>query len=83
MWSWQVFEEEDLCIWRSDIIDEFIFVFPDSGENVSATVRREFVEEALNGLEMDQKDRLKAEEMVAKFFANGHQIYAGYVDDPR
>jgi len=55
----------------------------DAGENVSATVRREFVEEALNGLEMDQKDRLKAEEMVAKFFADGHQIYAGYVDDPR
>ena len=54
-----------------------------TGETALATAQREFIEEALNGLEMNQKDREKAEATVAEFFAKGQQIYAGYVDDPR
>ncbi|GMT14777.1 hypothetical protein PFISCL1PPCAC_6074 [Pristionchus fissidentatus] len=45
----------------------------DPGEQVSATLKREFGEEALGG---------KAAQME-KVWGNGKQIYAGYVDDPR
>jgi ADP-ribose pyrophosphatase len=47
----------------------------DPGENVSVTLRREFAEEALNT--NTSSEQLKA------FFAAGHEIYKGYVDDPR
>jgi len=55
----------------------------DPGENVSVTVRREFMEEALNGLEQDENKRHELEQMVNDFFAGGEKIYQGYVDDPR
>lgn len=48
----------------------------DAGENVSATLKREFIEEALNGKVDD--------ELIDGFFKNTHEeIYRGYVDDPR
>jgi len=55
----------------------------DSGENVSATVRREFMEEALNGLEMENDSKQNVEKMLNDFFSKGTKIYQGYVDDPR
>ena len=55
----------------------------DPGEKVSATVKREFMEEALDstGTNKDNLDGLK--EMVEDFFSCGEEVYAGYVDDPR
>lgn len=50
----------------------------DPGEAVSATLRREFLEEALNVLQDPAK-----EAMVGDFFAAGEVVYRGYVDDPR
>ncbi|CAO1428906.1 unnamed protein product [Diamesa tonsa] len=48
----------------------------DAGENVSATLKREFIEEALNGKVDD--------ELIDGFFKESHQeVYRGYVDDPR
>lgn len=48
----------------------------DAGENVSATLKREFIEEALNGKVDD--------ELIDEFFKSTHEeIYRGYVDDPR
>ena len=55
----------------------------DPGEKVSVTVKREFMEEALDstGAGKDNLDSLKA--MVDEFFAGGEEVYSGYVDDPR
>jgi len=53
----------------------------DGGEHVSATLKREFGEEALNSLEDDQKEETK--KLIADFFKAGDKIYEGYVDDPR
>ncbi|XP_066928249.1 putative nudix hydrolase 6 isoform X1 [Clytia hemisphaerica] len=53
----------------------------DGGEHVSATLKREFGEEALNSLEDDQKEETKT--LIADFFKGGEKIYEGYVDDPR
>lgn len=47
----------------------------DPGEQVSTTLKREFIEEALNG-------KMKESELD-EFFSNGAEIYKGYVDDPR
>ena len=55
----------------------------DAGENVSATVRREFMEEALDSTGKGKENAVEMEKMVNEFFKNGRQIYAGYVDDPR
>ena len=55
----------------------------DPGENVSATVRREFMEEALDSTSASAEDKRKMETMVGEFFDKGSKIYAGYVDDPR
>lgn len=46
----------------------------DAGEQVSATLKREFTEEALSGFEDSQLDKL---------WSKGVPIYKGYVDDPR
>jgi ADP-ribose pyrophosphatase len=55
----------------------------DPGEKVSTTVKREFMEEALDSTGT-AKDNLPAlKEMVEKFFAGGEEVYKGYVDDPR
>ncbi|XP_034230825.1 ADP-ribose pyrophosphatase, mitochondrial [Thrips palmi] len=51
----------------------------DPGEAVSATLRREFLEEALNVLQDPAKEKL-----VGDVFASGGEVvYRGYVDDPR
>jgi len=52
----------------------------DPGENVSATLLREFLEEALNNL---QQSHAEAEETLKRFFSKGIEIYKGPVDDPR
>lgn len=49
----------------------------DPGERIAATLRREFREEALNTSHVDQHKKMD------KFFENGTEIYAGYVDYPR
>lgn len=65
-----------LCIQRGDTNE---IALPggmvDAGEQVSATLKREFIEEALNG-------KIHESELDA-FFADGKDIYKGYVDDPR
>merc|ERR1712055_20452 len=55
----------------------------DPGEKVSVTVKREFMEEALDstGAAKDNVEDLTA--MVDKFFEGGEEVYRGYVDDPR
>ena len=53
----------------------------DDGEVVSATVKREFEEEA--GNIDDPVERRRFQERVATLFEKGRQIYRGYIDDPR
>ena len=53
----------------------------DAGETVSTTVRREFVEEAVNI--SDEEERTMAMQLLDKLFANGRLVYQGYVDDAR
>nr|XP_022916941.1 ADP-ribose pyrophosphatase, mitochondrial [Onthophagus taurus] len=55
----------------------------DPGENVSETLKREFMEEALSSLELPQDDLIKEKEKISQFFKQGVEIYKGYVDDPR
>lgn len=53
----------------------------DNDEQISQTLKREFGEEALNSLELDEKQQTK--EAIEKLFKSGDIIYKGYVDDPR
>lgn len=53
----------------------------DGGEHVSATLKREFGEEALNSLDDEGKEETKT--LITEFFKGGDKIYEGYVDDPR
>jgi len=46
----------------------------DPNEHVSATLKREFTEEALNGVD---------DKTLEKLWSKGKPIYRGYVDDPR
>lgn len=55
----------------------------DPGETVSATLMREFMEEALNFLEKNNTEREDLQNSIAEFFRKGDEIYKGYVDDPR
>lgn len=55
----------------------------DPGEMVSITLRREFMEEAMNSLQKRPDELKKAEESIEAFFEHGEEIYKGYVDDPR
>ncbi|XP_050304005.1 ADP-ribose pyrophosphatase, mitochondrial isoform X2 [Anthonomus grandis grandis] len=55
----------------------------DPGEQVSETLKREFMEEALDSLEASFEQRKLDEEMIKQFFSFGSEIYKGYVDDPR
>lgn len=54
----------------------------DAGELVSATLRREFTEEAGN---VPASQRNKFERLATELFRsdNGREVYRGYVDDPR
>ena len=53
------------------------------GEKVSSTVKREFMEEALDSTDTAKENAEELREMVEKFFAEGKEVYKGYVDDPR
>ncbi|XP_071946495.1 ADP-ribose pyrophosphatase, mitochondrial-like isoform X2 [Antedon mediterranea] len=55
----------------------------DAGDTVSATLKREFGEEAMNSLEATGKEKKALEKEVAKLFRHGIEVYRGYVDDPR
>ncbi|NXG24526.1 NUDT9 protein, partial [Grallaria varia] len=56
----------------------------DPGEKISATLRREFKEEALNSLEKSPEEKAKLEKQLHKLFSQEHfVVYRGYVDDPR
>lgn len=75
---------EFVCIQRTDT---GIWAIPggmvDPGEKVSTTVKREFMEEALDSTGTAKENIGQLKEMVEKFFDNGEEIYRGYVDDPR
>ncbi|XP_072174396.1 transient receptor potential cation channel subfamily M member-like 2 [Diadema setosum] len=53
------------------------------GDKVSATLRREFSEEALGTLNKSVEEQANIRECVDKLFAEGIEVYKGYVDDPR
>ncbi len=54
----------------------------DPGECVSATLKREFMEEAMDSTDkgLDQAENMR---LVEEFFSEGDTVYKGYVDDPR
>ena len=55
----------------------------DSNETISTTLMREFMEEALNFLKMNDAERKILQNSIMEFFTKGDEIYKGYVDDPR
>lgn len=55
----------------------------DPGEEVSATLKREFSEEAMNSLDVSEDEVAKIRSQVNSAFSNGLEVYRGYVDDPR
>lgn len=55
----------------------------DPGENVSVTLKREFMEEATDCLGANSASRADTEKHLEKLFSGGDEIYKGYVDDPR
>ncbi|KAK7104610.1 ADP-ribose pyrophosphatase, mitochondrial-like [Littorina saxatilis] len=55
----------------------------DAGEVISAALKREFGEEALNSLETSPEEKDEIEKHMNELFQRGTQIYRGYVDDPR
>jgi ADP-ribose pyrophosphatase len=55
----------------------------EAGDTVSATLKKEFGEEALNSLEATDEEKRKIEEHINHLFKSGDKLYAGYVDDPR
>ena len=54
----------------------------DPGESVSATVKREFTEEAGEIKDKDHKEKFRALTETL-FKTGGEEVYRGYVDDPR
>lgn len=55
----------------------------DPGEQVSETLKREFLEEVLNSLESSKEEFEQNKMMIENFFKSGTVIYKGYVDDHR
>ncbi|KAM9026486.1 ADP-ribose pyrophosphatase, mitochondrial isoform 1-T1 [Ara ararauna] len=56
----------------------------DPGEKISATLKREFEEEALNSLQKSPEEKVELEKQLHKLFSQEHfVVYRGYVDDPR
>ncbi|PSN41282.1 ADP-ribose pyrophosphatase [Blattella germanica] len=55
----------------------------DPGEKVTSTLKREFMEEALNSLEIGKVEKEKWKSMIEAFFSAGEEVYRGYVDDHR
>lgn len=55
----------------------------DPGECVSVTMKREFMEEAMDSTTASSEENEKNQAMVEEFFCGGDEVYKGYVDDPR
>ncbi len=55
----------------------------DPGELVSNTMKREFMEEALNSDEMSPQELKDYGQKLMSIFSEGVQVFKGYVDDPR
>lgn len=55
----------------------------DPGEQISETLRREFMEEALNSGSLGSRDLNTVADRLKAFFDTGKEVYKGYVDDPR
>lgn len=55
----------------------------DPGEPRTATLIREFGEEACNSLEATPEQKAKINQQLTELFSTGEPIYKGYVDDPR
>ncbi|XP_055334511.1 ADP-ribose pyrophosphatase, mitochondrial-like [Paramacrobiotus metropolitanus] len=55
----------------------------DPGENVEETIRREFKEECMDSEQLTEDEKSTNKNLVEQFFKNGHEVYRGYVDDPR
>ncbi|KAM8962048.1 ADP-ribose pyrophosphatase, mitochondrial [Pelodytes ibericus] len=55
----------------------------DPGEVVTATLRREFCEEALNSLEKETEEKETSDKIHSLFSQEHLLVYKGYVDDPR
>ncbi|XP_074642546.1 ADP-ribose pyrophosphatase, mitochondrial-like [Tubulanus polymorphus] len=55
----------------------------DPGEMISATLKREFSEEALNSMKLSPAEKTKMEKDINAVFQTGKEVYRGYVDDPR
>jgi len=55
----------------------------DCGEVISTTLKREFMEEAMNLLDKSDKDAVKIEKQIEEVFKEGTEVFRGYVDDPR
>jgi len=55
----------------------------DPGEKVSVTLKREFMEEAMDSTAADAAENVANAAMIEEFFKGGVEIYSGYVDDPR
>ncbi|XP_033624226.1 transient receptor potential cation channel subfamily M member-like 2 isoform X2 [Asterias rubens] len=53
------------------------------GDVVSATLKREFGEEALGSMEKSMDEVALLAKKIEDLFSNGVEIYKGYVDDPR
>lgn len=49
----------------------------DPGEKVSVTLRREFMEEALDSTQASEDEVKRMEAMVKDFFAKGIEVYKG------
>ena len=66
-------------------VDTHIWALPggmvDPGEDVDATLRREFDEEA--GNLKDEVEKQNFRDLMRELFADGKLVYRGYVDDPR
>jgi len=75
---------EFVCIQRRDT---GIWAIPggmvDPGEKVTTTVKREFMEEALDSTGSAAENIDQIQKLVNDFFDGGDEIYRGYVDDPR
>lgn len=55
----------------------------DPGDNVSATMKKEFGEEAMNSLQASDKEKEHIHSCIDATFGNPLDVYKGYVDDPR
>jgi len=56
----------------------------DPGEKVSTTLKREFMEEAMDSTQASSEENAENSALVETFFSGGGtQVYKGYVDDPR